>query len=106
MVPKRRRLETLAKAPAERAGGIALASSPVLSRPTSVEDAEHKRIAIVVANALPAWELDDQPADVREAFRSLEDLWKTKHLRIPILKGLSNPWPEERHARSHNEKRP
>ncbi|KAK1070021.1 hypothetical protein LTR74_004418 [Friedmanniomyces endolithicus] len=106
MVPKRRRLETLAKAPAERAGGIALASSPVLSRPTSVEDAEHKRIAIVVANALPAWELDDQPADVREAFRSLEDLWKTKHLRIPILKGLSNPWPKERHARSHNEKRP
>ncbi|KAK0279814.1 hypothetical protein LTR35_008537 [Friedmanniomyces endolithicus] len=106
MVPKRRKLEISAKAPRKRAGGIALASSPILSKSTSAEEAEHKRIAIVVANTLPAWALDDQPADIREAFRSLEDLWKTKHLRIPILKGLSNPWPEERHARSHNEKRP
>ncbi|TKA68798.1 hypothetical protein B0A55_09018 [Friedmanniomyces simplex] len=70
------------------------------------DEAEHKRIAVAVANALPAWELEDQPADVRDAFRSLEDLWKTKHLRIPILNSLSNPWPKAGNRRGHNEKRP
>ncbi|KAK3117881.1 hypothetical protein LTR53_000294 [Teratosphaeriaceae sp. CCFEE 6253] len=55
---------------------------------------------------LPAWIVEDQDPEVREAVRSLQELWVTKDLRIPILTGLSNPWPAKQQHREHNDKRP
>ncbi|KAK3630382.1 hypothetical protein LTR56_006941 [Elasticomyces elasticus] len=102
-VPRRRRLGTLAVVP-ERGNDIS--HGAIVRNRRAIERRGQGPSAVTVSTALPAWQLEEQPADVQEAFRSLEELWKTKHLRIPILSGLSNPWPKERHARPHNEKRP
>ncbi|KAK5720367.1 hypothetical protein LTR17_015084 [Elasticomyces elasticus] len=102
-VPRRRRLGTLAIVP-ERGNDIS--HGAIVRNRRAIERRGQGQSAVTVSTALPAWQLEEQPSDVQEAFRSLEELWKTKHLRIPILSGLSNPWPKERHARPHNEKRP
>ena len=45
-------------------------------------------------------------AQIREAYHSLEALWKGRDERVRILRKLSNPWPEQRQTRMHSDEQP
>lgn len=58
--------------------------------------------AVPVNEKMRQWKLHSPVDELRDALLGFEALWRTRDLRLEVLRNLSNPWPEVKESRQRD----